>query len=53
MYIMCSCSNVWYYCDSLTTQQLPGFVKFLTVADIPPGGTNCFISERDIPEEVL
>ena len=34
-------------------QQLSGFVKFLTVADIPTGGTNCFISERNIPEEVL
>ena len=41
-------------CTSLfmPMQQLPGFVKFLTVADIPSGGTNCFISERDIPEEV-
>jgi hypothetical protein len=33
---------------------MPGFVKLLTAADIPPGGRNNFFSTKadPIPEEV-
>jgi hypothetical protein len=33
---------------------MPGFVKLLTAADIPPGGRNNFFSPKvdPIPEEV-
>ena len=39
-----------FYC----LQQMPGFVKLLTAADIPPGGRNNFFSPKvdSIPEEV-
>ena len=41
-----------YVCVCDYSQEMPGFVKFLTAKDIP--GENNFMSERDVdfPEEV-
>ena len=41
-----------YVLDSNYLQQMPGFVKLLTVADLPSGGKNSFTTEIFATEEV-